>query len=103
MFDEDSTLVIPASHNESMINAYKAKAPTRNQKSVSNQLSKSFLATKGSDSTNNLNSSALIKNKNRNADPKLSKTPGQLTAHRPSLTNFTSVINPSMRQSLAPK
>ncbi len=35
LFDEDNSLMIPSTHNESMISAYKSKAPTRNQKPAS--------------------------------------------------------------------
>jgi hypothetical protein len=36
--------------NTSMMQSYKMKAPTRNTGKVQNSMSKSFLATKGSDS-----------------------------------------------------
>jgi hypothetical protein len=45
----NSMIIPPQQHSESMIHTYKARAPTRNTKTTQGQLSKSFLATKGSE------------------------------------------------------
>jgi predicted transcriptional regulator len=72
-----------------MLSSYKSKAPTRNSKVTSNQLTKSFIASKGSDSH------SAMGTRSKANEVKQSKTPSQAVNLKASYSS----LNPNLRSS----